>query len=62
MATLEIDWSDFYNFPEPKPKGDTTGPTSFFDNPYLTDELLESTKLWGTNQLPWGEFVEQERS
>ena len=62
MATLEIDWSDFYNFPEPKPKGDTTGPTSFFDNPYLTDEFIESTKLWGTNQLPWGEFVEQERS
>ena len=35
-----FDWSDFYNNPEPKPKGDTTGPTSFFDNPYLNDDSI----------------------
>ena len=48
IASTSDDWSSYYQSGT-EPIGDTTGPIS-------------SGKLWGTNQLPWDEFVEQEKS
>ena len=56
---MEIEWSDFYKDPEPKPKGDTTGPTSFFDNPYLNDDSINLDYTKAFQKTDWKNSVKQ---